>query len=76
MQQYFLKEGGAPRGKLVMGLSFSARSFTLAKRLDLSWDHSLGAPISGRGTEGRYTGEPGILSYYEVFKTIVDLTKL
>ncbi|XP_033726410.1 uncharacterized protein LOC117315998 [Pecten maximus] len=55
---------GAPRDKLVMGISLYGRSFTTW------WPSSepkkLGMGSKGGGVPGEYTNETGILAYYEV----------
>nr|ARN16747.1 chitinase 9 [Tetranychus cinnabarinus] len=53
---------GALKSKLIVGVPFFGKSFTL---LDPNY-HSLNAPIKGVGIAGKYTQQPGILSYYEV----------
>ena len=59
--RYWVKMG-CPKEKLVIGIPTYARTFTLVD----SAQTSPGAPASGAGTAGDYTGEQGILSYYEV----------
>lgn len=59
--QYWLKRG-APRRKLVLGIPFFGRSFTLANPND--WKP--GSEIRGLGREGKYTQEKGFLAYFEV----------
>ncbi|KAL5291962.1 CHIA.2 family protein [Megaselia abdita] len=58
---YWLQQG-APAEKLVLGLGFYGRSFTLAN----SGSHGLGAPTTGPGAAGPFTGEPGLLGYNEI----------
>lgn len=53
---------GAPKEKLMIGMPTYGRSFTL---VDPS-KFDIGAPASGGGTPGKYTGEAGFMSYYEV----------
>ncbi|XP_005090543.1 chitotriosidase-1 [Aplysia californica] len=53
---------GCPREKLVIGIPTYGRSFTLADPNN----NGIGAPISGAGKPGQFTGEAGILSYYEI----------
>lgn len=45
-----------------MGLATYGRTFKL---IDPS-NNTVGAPASGPGEAGKYTREPGFLSYYEV----------
>lgn len=57
---------GAPAEKLVLGVPFYARSYTLANpRLNY-----IGAPTKGKGEPGLVTGTPGILAYYEICSAI------
>nr|QDA39871.1 chitinase 3 [Phenacoccus solenopsis] len=53
---------GAPKEKLMIGMPTYGRSFTLvdASKFDI------GAPASGGGTPGKFTGEAGFMSYYEI----------
>ena len=53
---------GAPKEKLIIGMPVYGRTFTLAdpKQFDI------GALTTGGGDPGRYTGESGFLSYYEI----------
>ncbi|XP_012941948.1 chitotriosidase-1 [Aplysia californica] len=57
-------ERGCPRYKLVIGIPTYGRSFTLVDPND----NGIGAPIYGAGKAGEFTGEAGILSYYEICK--------
>ncbi|KAH6942868.1 hypothetical protein HPB50_011380 [Hyalomma asiaticum] len=57
---------GAPSEKLVLGVPFHARSYTLANpRLNY-----IGAPANGKGIPGPVTATPGILAYYEICSAI------
>lgn len=57
---------GAPSEKLVLGVPFHARSYTLANpRLNY-----IGAPANGKGNPGPVTVTPGILAYYEICSAI------
>ncbi|PSN31011.1 putative chitinase 10, partial [Blattella germanica] len=53
---------GAPKEKLMIGMPTYGRSFTLVDPAKFD----IGAPASGGGTPGKYTGEAGFMSYYEV----------
>ncbi|XP_061191555.1 chitotriosidase-1-like, partial [Saccostrea echinata] len=53
---------GAPPEKLVLGMGLYGRSFTLSS----SSNTGVGAPAVGAGAAGTYTGEAGLLAYYEV----------
>jgi len=56
---------GAPKYKLIVGLPFYGRSYTLGSKEN----NKPKAPIKkwiGGGQQGYYTREPGILAYYEV----------
>ena len=47
------------------------RSFTLVNESQFD----IGAPASGGGTPGKYTGEAGFMSYYEV-RTFIIVSKI
>ncbi|XP_075230689.1 chitinase 7 [Lycorma delicatula] len=53
---------GAPKEKLMIGMPTYGRSFTLVDPAKFD----IGAPASGGGVPGKYTGEAGFMSYYEV----------
>lgn len=53
---------GAPKEKLIIGMPVYGRTFTLSTP-EL---FDIGAPAEGGGDPGRYTGEAGFLSYYEI----------
>jgi len=53
---------GAPKEKLIIGMPVYGRTFTLVDRTQFD----IGAPATGGGEPGRYTGEAGFLSYYEI----------
>ncbi|XP_060080738.1 probable endochitinase [Ylistrum balloti] len=59
---------GAPRDKLVMGISLYGRSFTTWWPSDQP--KKLGTGCKSGGTPGQYTNETGILAYYEVCDNI------
>ena len=59
--KYLLKSGGSP-DKLVLGVPFYGRTFTLADR-NL---HKIGSPSIGTGLQGPYTQSDGFLGYNEV----------
>jgi len=53
---------GAPREKLVLGLATYGRSFNLTD----TNQHREGSLAYGAGIAGKYTREPGFLSFYEI----------
>nr|AJF93427.1 chitinase 4 [Panonychus citri] len=56
---------GTPKHKLIVGVPFYGRSYTLGSKEN----NGLKAPIKkwiGGGEAGNYTGESGILAYYEI----------
>ncbi|KAK6171602.1 hypothetical protein SNE40_019753 [Patella caerulea] len=55
---------GAPKEKLNIGMALYGRTFTL---LD-SANHQPGAPVTGPGKAGQYSGEAGFIAYYEICK--------
>ncbi|XP_037286522.2 uncharacterized protein LOC119179532 isoform X2 [Rhipicephalus microplus] len=56
----------APLEKLVLGVPFYARSYTLENpRLNY-----IGAPATGKGYPGPVTATPGVLAYYEICSAI------
>nr|CAD7454426.1 unnamed protein product [Timema tahoe] len=56
---------GAPKEKLMIGMPTYGRSFTLIDPTKFD----IGAPASGGGVAGKYTGEAGFMSYYEVSRS-------
>ena len=58
----YLLESGASPDKLVLGVPFYGRTFTLVDR-NL---HEIGSPTNGTGLQGPYTEEDGFLGYNEV----------
>ena len=59
--KYLLKSGASP-DKLVLGVDFAGKTFTLADR-NL---HEVGSPSNGTGMQGPYTRLNGVLQYNEV----------
>ncbi|WAR04010.1 CHIT1-like protein [Mya arenaria] len=58
--------GGAPRNKLVLGLTGIATTFTLANITDAG----VGAAVAGAGKTGPYLGHEGHTTYYRVCELI------
>ncbi|XP_013421191.1 chitotriosidase-1, partial [Lingula anatina] len=58
---YWIQQG-MPPDKIVLGVAFYGRTFTLRN----PEVHGLGAPIRGPGTPGPYTLEPSMLAYFEI----------
>lgn len=56
-------DAGASRSKILVGIGFYGRSFTLSD----SKRTSLASLCTGPGIAGEYTREPGLLSFLEVF---------
>ena len=63
--QEWLKRG-CPRSKLVVGMATYGRSFTLKD----SSETGVGAPATGPGRRGLYTGVEGFMSYYEICERV------
>lgn len=59
--RYWL-DSGCPPEKLILGVPFYGRAFTLADKNQ----NGLGAPTTGPGTAGPYTREGGMLGYNEI----------
>ncbi|XP_006823336.2 acidic mammalian chitinase-like [Saccoglossus kowalevskii] len=57
--------GGCPKEKLIVGMPTYGRHFKLS-----SSNTGMGAPASGPGTAGPYTGEAGFLAYYEICQLV------
>lgn len=64
----YWRDQGAPTDKLNLGLAAYGRAFDLSTA---SMD--VGAPASGPGEEGCFTGEEGFWSTYEVKKQVVNM---
>ena len=54
--------GGAPRSKLIMGLTGTATSFTLTNKTLTD----VGSPVTGPGKQGPYLFSSGHVTYYKV----------
>lgn len=61
-------EKGLDKSKLVVGIPFFGRSFTL----QYVNETDIGAPIKGPGREGFYTQQPGLLSYFEICDLVLN----
>lgn len=59
--RYWVQKG-APKDKLNIGMGLYGRSFTLAS----ASNHQPGAPAPHPGQPGPFTGDGGVLAYYEV----------
>lgn len=62
---------GMPCQKIALGMATYGRTYQLTNPSDTS----LGAPIAGPGTAGKFTKEKGFISYYELCKlpmTVVE----
>jgi len=57
-----LNKAGAPKDKVIVGISTYGTTFTLANAAH----HGLKAASTGPGKAGKFTQEPGTLAYYEV----------
>ncbi|KAI0209831.1 Acidic mammalian chitinase [Lamellibrachia satsuma] len=58
---YWMSQG-APANKLVVGMAFYGKTFTLTSAAH----HDVGDPKSGVGKQGPFTKLPGFLAFYEV----------
>ncbi|KAL0110197.1 hypothetical protein PUN28_013683 [Cardiocondyla obscurior] len=59
---HYWLDNGCPPEKLILGVPFYGRAFTLADKNQ----NGLGAPTTGPGTAGPYTREGGMLGYNEI----------
>nr|CAD7569858.1 unnamed protein product [Timema californicum] len=64
----FYNVKGASREKIIVGIPFYGRSFSLVNA-SMSWPS---APVKGFGLEGKYTQEQGFLAYFEVLELLED----
>lgn len=58
---YWISQG-APRDKLVLGLTAAGNTYTLQNPNE----HDVGSPVEGSGKKGPDTQKSGFLSYYEI----------
>ncbi|EDW85810.1 uncharacterized protein Dwil_GK23269 [Drosophila willistoni] len=65
--KYWLK-AGAPPEKLILGVPFYGRTFTLLS----PEQHEPGSPHIGRGIAGPYSREPGVLGYNELCEQLSE----
>ncbi|XP_028131818.1 probable chitinase 10 [Diabrotica virgifera virgifera] len=65
--QFWLRKG-LPSSKLILGIPFYGRSFTLK----YSNETEIGSPIIGPGREGFYTKTPGLLAYFEICEMFLN----
>ncbi|KAL4664647.1 hypothetical protein H8957_015986 [Semnopithecus entellus] len=59
----YWKDNGAPAEKLLVGFPTYGHVFILSNPSN----HGIGAPTSGAGPAGPYTGESGTWAYYEIY---------
>nr|XP_022907361.1 chitinase-3-like protein 1 [Onthophagus taurus] len=59
---------GASPDKIIMGVGTYGRTFTLQSTANTN----IGAPTTGAGTGGQYTGESGFLGYNEVCENVLN----
>ncbi|EFA10488.1 chitinase 10 isoform X1 [Tribolium castaneum] len=64
----FWTKKGFPKSKIVLGVPFFGRSFTL----QFTNETQVGAPIKGPGREGFYTQNPGFLAYFEICDMLLN----
>ncbi|ESO85839.1 hypothetical protein LOTGIDRAFT_167819 [Lottia gigantea] len=65
--QYWASQG-APKEKIHVGMPMYGRSYTLANR----YNTGLGAPVTGPGRKEPFSGEAGIILYYEICNTVLN----
>ncbi|VEN43339.1 unnamed protein product [Callosobruchus maculatus] len=58
---------GLPPNKLLLGIPTYGHSFTLTDPAN----HGIGAPVTGPGDPGEYTGEYGFMAYYEILREMM-----
>lgn len=72
--KFWLKYG-TPANKLIVGMPFYGKSYTLANQNN----HGIGAASAGAGIAGPFTGEQGTLGYNEIclknWQTVFDNTQ-
>ncbi|KAG8281474.1 Belongs to the glycosyl hydrolase 18 [Homalodisca vitripennis] len=59
---YYLNELKCPSNKIVLGIPFHGRTYTMTN----PGRPQFGVPVSGPGTPGTYTRESGLLAYHEI----------
>lgn len=64
---YWIQQG-APKEKITLGMGTYGRSFTLKS----ASENGLGATVTGKGTAGPITREPGMLGYNEICKSLTE----
>lgn len=65
--RYWLKKG-LPSSKIVVGIPFFGRSFTLQSANSTG----IGALIKGPGSDGYYTQSAGYLAYFEICDMVIN----
>uniref|UniRef100_A0A1B6FKC7 GH18 domain-containing protein n=1 Tax=Cuerna arida TaxID=1464854 RepID=A0A1B6FKC7_9HEMI len=59
---YYINEMKCPSNKIVLGIPFYGRTYTMAN----PGRPQFGVPVSGPGTAGTYTNTTGFLAYHEI----------